>query len=77
MLMPGSSPETVCAEMYQLHKMRGQSVRCPVSSHGKDATWPKPTGIVSEDSGNLWTRPWQIPYSAESLSESDNENPYD
>ena len=35
-LMSGSSPETVCAKMYQLHKMRGQSVKCPVCGHGKD-----------------------------------------
>ena len=36
-LMPGSSPETVCAKMYQLHKMRGQSVQCPVYGRAEDA----------------------------------------
>lgn len=32
MLMSGSSPETVCAKMYQLHKMRGMSVARPCQS---------------------------------------------
>lgn len=73
----GSSPQVEFAKMYLIHKMRGQSVRCPVSSHGKNATWSKPTGIVSEDWGNLWTQPSQIPYSVGSLSEFDNGTRYD
>jgi hypothetical protein len=42
-----SSPETKRAKMYQLHKMRGQSVYCPVHGHGQDAIQPgKRAGIL-------------------------------
>ena len=35
-----SSPQTAFVKMYQLHKMRGQSVYCPVHGHGQDAIQP-------------------------------------
>ena len=42
-----SSPETKRAKMYLIHKMRGQSVYCPVHGHGQDAIQPgKRTGIL-------------------------------
>ena len=42
-----SSPETKRAKMYQLHKMREQSVYCPVHGHGQDAIQPgKRAGIL-------------------------------
>src|SRR5579884_1219576 len=34
-LMSGSSPETVCAKMYQLHKMRIKSAASPMSGQAK------------------------------------------
>ena len=42
-----SSPQVAFAKMYQLHKMRGQSVYCPVHGHGQDAIQPgKRAGIL-------------------------------
>lgn len=42
-----SSPQTAFVKMYQLHKMRGQSVYCPVHGHGQDAIQPgKRAGIL-------------------------------
>jgi hypothetical protein len=35
-----SSPETKRAKMYQLHKMRGQSVWRPMRGHNKVAPFP-------------------------------------
>ena len=41
------SPQVVLVKMYQLHKMRGQSVYCPVHGHGLDAIQPgKRAGIL-------------------------------
>jgi len=38
--MPGSSSQEAIPKMYQLHKMRGQSVKCPACGHGKDPAFP-------------------------------------
>ena len=42
-----SSPEIKCVKMYLIHKMREQSVYCPIYGHGQDAIQPgKRAGIL-------------------------------
>ena len=49
-----SSPQGAFAKMYQLHKMRGQSVRCPMSGRGESLNH------LDSSLRNLYAEDWHL-----------------